>query len=344
MLTARQQHAATLLRDGHVLVAGGMGADERSTLTAELYDPQSGNWAATGSMVTAISEPIALRLGDGRVLVMSHDGREAQVYDPASGAWRATGNLLQPRSSFTTSLLTDGRVLVIGGSASDAALASAELYDPLSGSWTDAAPMSTPRMSHTATVLADGRVLVVGGSTTTPGAAAAAATNAPSTAESGVLASAELYDPTSNTWTATGALHLARALHAAAPLPDGRVVVLGGTTFVEPTGEAYDQASGNWVIAPRAASWMTPSAIVFRDGRVLLVDSLGSLEFYDPDAPAAWHGPMSSLHGSGASATLLADGRVLFAGGVVLSSPGGYGLRSDHLASAHLLDPGAWSR
>jgi hypothetical protein len=138
------------------------------------------------------------------------------VQVPAS--WTATGSLLEARANHTATLLSDGRVLVAGGGGSglSALLATAELYDPASGSWTATGSMNGVRILHTATLLADGRVLVAGG--------------ADGIGETSVdaLATAELYDPDSGSWTATGTMIEARAHHTATLLPDGKVLLAGG--------------------------------------------------------------------------------------------------------------------
>jgi WD40 repeat protein len=185
MLEVRQGGTATLLLDGKVLVAGGLGKQNAPggwmspLATAELYDPGTRTWTATGSMTTPRQSSTATLLPDGRVLVAGGDnanGTSAELYDPGSGLWTATGDMITPRWGYTATLLPDGKVLVTGGANGSGSLASAELYDPGSGSWTATGSMTTPRAGHTATLLPDGRVLVAGGN-------------------SGTGTSAELYDP-----------------------------------------------------------------------------------------------------------------------------------------------------
>lgn len=209
------------------------------------------------------------------------------------GSWEATGALNQARITQTSTLLDDGRVLVAGGRGSAGALTSAELYSPVPGLFTATGSMATSRWSHTATLLPDGRVLVVGGFTGfVPGNAQA------------VTDSAEVYDPATDTWTATGALQTRRALHSATLLADGRVLVAGGRTCTGPppatcdftfrtaTAELYDPATGTW--APTGslnALRHTTSATVLADGRVLVPAGFSAPDPHDTDRTADVYDP-----------------------------------------------------
>jgi hypothetical protein len=149
MTAAGAWQTATLLSDGRVLLVGGSGA---SAASAELYNPKTGTFSATGSMMTTarIFQTAAL-LSDGRVLIaggakdMDTTVASADLYDPKTGMFTATGSMATARGSHTATLLSDGRVLVAGGSVaaggvSGMFLASAELYNPKTGTFGPTGP------------------------------------------------------------------------------------------------------------------------------------------------------------------------------------------------------------
>jgi hypothetical protein len=142
MSKPRYVHAATLLNDGRVLVAGGWYATSNSDpshATAEIYDPAANRWSSTGSMTNARAEYGMVRLRDGRVLAAGGVNpayavdTSAELYDPASGIWQATGNLGTATMWPAMQVLPDGRVLVAGGGLDAVAskvTASAQVYAP----------------------------------------------------------------------------------------------------------------------------------------------------------------------------------------------------------------------
>ncbi len=272
--TARDSHTATSLPNGKVLVAGGIGSSNIALTSAELYDPASGTWTATGSLNTARCNHTATLLPNGKVLVAGGSNgsgalASAELYDPATGMWSPTGSLAAPRFEQTATLLPNGKVLVAGGSNGINYVASAELYDPASGTWTTTgslAPTSLgiARAGHTATLLPNGKVLVTGGLGNGTFA----------------LASAELYDPTSGSWTATGNLATARAGHTATLLADGQVLVAGGSdtsNTVLASAELYNPASGIWTAAASLnTARVGHSATFLSNGQVLITGGLGA--------------------------------------------------------------------
>src|SRR5262249_31067987 len=109
---ARRYHTATLLPNGKVLVAGGIGSDNFLN-SAELYDPVLGTWAMTGSMDTARFLHTATLLPNGKVLVTGgYNGRylsSAELYDPGTGTWTATGSLVCARDYHNATVLCNGK-------------------------------------------------------------------------------------------------------------------------------------------------------------------------------------------------------------------------------------------
>jgi hypothetical protein len=240
-----------------------------------------------------------------------------------AGTFVATGSMSTARSGATATLLPNGRVLVAGGvSGGDAwtILSSAELYDVGQGGFVQAGSMAQRRTDADAVALADGRVLIAGGH-------ALDGTGALAT-----LASAELYDPATGAFTATGSMHVPRAFFSMVLLADGRVLVAGGLTGSGGTASTVDSAevydpntgtfalTGNLSIAREAAA-----AALLPDGRVLVAggavsDPTGghltaTAELYNPGTGTfAKTGSMANELAD-RSATLLIDGTVLVGGG-----------------------------
>lgn len=162
--TPRENHTATLLGDGSVVVAGGDGIYGNAVPSAERYDPATGNWSRTGSLGIPREAHTATLLGDGSVLVAGGDGIDgsalasAERYDPAAGTWSPTGSLAVRRTAHTATLLPRGTLLVTGGGGS-----TTELYDPATGNWQSTGSLVAARTDHTATLLPSGLVLAVGG-------------------------------------------------------------------------------------------------------------------------------------------------------------------------------------
>ena len=327
-----------MLRDSKVLVAGGSNANG-ALASAELYDPTSGSWTATGSLATGRYSHTATLLPNGKVLVVggvkanSHLA-SAELYDPASGTngtWTTSGDLGTARSSHTATLLPNGKVLIAGGHNAGGSLASAELYNPATGTWTATGSLNAERGSHTATLLANGQMLVAGGD------------NSGSSRPN-----AELYDPANGSWTATGGLTTARDLQKGILLSNGKVLVAGGRAHFSASlasAELYDPAGGTWSpTGSLAIAREGPSATLLPNGKVLVAGGfsevsnsyVASAELYDP-ASGTWTTTGSLITARyQPTATLLPNGRVLVTGGYVASN---------QLASAELYDPasGTWT-
>ena len=295
------------------------------------------------------------KLADGRVLVTQGCGTAAELYDPTTGAFSATGSMRANRAGKAATLLRDGRVLFTGGydcgrAGEDGIWATAEIYDPTTGTFGATGSMATGREFHTATLLADGRVLIAGGYTAPPPAAAGGITLASvQTAESAasVLATAEIYDPTTGTFSKTGSMSTFRDHHTATllgrrPRARHRWRRRGlRQQHGPPTCTTRRPARSARPARSRSAAGSTPPRCL-ADGRVFVLggrspkDSVyDSAEMYDPSGgtfrAAGKMGEGRQQH----TATLLADGRVLIAGGYWSD-----GTQWRVLSSTEMFDPG----
>jgi hypothetical protein len=276
---------SVLLKSGRVLVIVVIGCDASGTCAsqlADIYDPSTGLFSAVGPITGGCTLCTATLLNDGRVLVARGAGPEPSLlFDPATDTFETTGSMTTFRVSQMTTLLSDGRVLIAGGFDNTlVSLASAELYDPRTGTFSPTGSMTTARTGQTATLLSDGRVLIAGGGDNTGDSSSAKS-----------LASAELYDPNSGTFSPTGSMTSARVGHTATLLSDGRVLIAGGRDIT--------------LIAGDSAS----------PGAILAGNIPASAELYDPRTGT--FSPTGSMTSArvGHTATLLSDGRVLIAGG-----------------------------
>jgi hypothetical protein len=237
MATVRESHTATLLRNGKVLINGG---DDGYTpmATAELFDPATGLFAPTGSMASERTYQTATLLKDGKVLVAG--GRDAhgnilataELFDPGTGKFTPAGSMQSARQFHTATVLTNGKVLVTGGDDGTTILATAELFDPATGAFTPVGTMQQARELHTATLRTDGTVLVVGGAGLPFRMDGGSQTDLPSES----TATAELFDPSSGSFTTTSDMANPRARHAATLLLDGAVLISGGTLLERSAG------------------------------------------------------------------------------------------------------------
>jgi hypothetical protein len=217
MTQARNSLTATLLATGSyklgsVLIVGG-NTPAAGNLTAELYNPATGTFSATGSTSIIREGHTATQLQDGRVLIAGGGTTTAELYDPKSGTFTSTGGMAIARSGATATLLQDGTVLVFGG---DGRNQSAELYDPKAGMFALVGSNPVTAIRQTASLRADGSVLAAGGYHLTRYPIYQS------------VSAAALFGPESDGFTSTGALNTARDGHTATVLSDGTVLIVGG--------------------------------------------------------------------------------------------------------------------
>lgn len=301
---------------GDVLIAGGV-SGTKSTSSAQFYDPTSKKFTKTGSMTIDRAAPCGLSLStnsSGNQPVLVAGGAQvtaktkgaitlsmtvlssAEEYDPATGTFTALSNPMnQPRAGCTATQLDDGTILIAGGlDASGNPQNTAEIFDPTANppTFTAVGNMNSARAFHTATyiqIATVGEVLITGGLTN----------NYPNSSSQGLtLESAELYDPTTKTFSPlTSQMSDFRAFHTATALNDGTVLIAGGDSDGSP-GSAFGA---------------TPAADIYNPTDQTLA-ATGSLA-----EPLLLQG-----------ATLLSDGTVLITGGfdaaqIVIFTSGGIG-------------------
>ena len=291
----RDLHSATLLANGMVLVAGGYNNSGAGNLlsNAELYDLATGTWTSNSTMNTGRREHTATVLPNGKVLIAGGLGNSGylsstELYDPTTGQWITNRTMSSVRIEHTSTLLSSGKVLVAGGYNGNNYLSSAEMYDPATGIWTATGSMNTNRAYHTATLLSNGKVLVAGGAASTNGSIF-------------IFSSAELYDPTTETWTATGAMSTNRFEHSATLLSNGKVLVAGGAGNLVTKAEMYDSASGMWAVTGSMSTYRSQhTATLLPNGKVLISGGIGgstlsSTELYDSTNPSGYNQATSQL-------------------------------------------------
>jgi uncharacterized repeat protein (TIGR01451 family) len=320
MSIARLQHTATALSDGTTLLAGGQN-NVGFLASAEIYDSAAGAFTATGSMGEARGLPTASLLPNGKVLIAGGFNSistlaSAELYDPTTQIFAGTGSMVTARVIHTATLLPSGKVLMVGGQDQNSVLLSnAELYDPSTGQFAATGSMSTPRVFHTATLLGSGKVLITGGFSVVGDVS---------------LATAELYDPSTGTFTAsTHSMIQRRTSHTATILPNGKVLIVGGTDGsisgpVLATAELYDPASDTFTLttgsmsSPReghTATLLTGNHILIAGGFNNDNGTLKSAELYDLGTDNFISTGSLVTGRSGHRATVLQTGKALITGG-----------------------------
>jgi hypothetical protein len=298
------------------------------------------------SAMAARSGHTSILLLDGRVLVAggTTDATppSAELFIPESSSFAATrGGMVYARSGHCASLLPDGRVLIVGGGDANANFfKTAEVFDPVMQSFSTTGNLNQARRGASATLLPNGKVLIAGGQ------------------DSGgtLLSSSELYDPSTGTFALTGNMQMPRAQHTATLLSNGKVLLVGS---IGETGSAelFDPASGLFsttgsLIQSRARH----TATLLPNGNVLVLGgtqtkppggggaapapvSVDSAEVYDPAKGGFQSAGKLLAARDSHTATLLANGTVLVAGGYRHGFDGDAQPEWYTIVAAELFDP-----
>jgi len=316
-----------VLQDGRVLVAGGTTVPdhpEDALASVELYTRSTDTVElAPGSMSAPRIQNAAVTLLDGKVLVIGGAGwsatdgtpaTSADLFDPTSGTFAPTAHpLTAARAGIRAMMASDGRVVITSGG-----LATADLYDPVADTFTSI-PLLTTHTWGFIVRLRDGRVLLGGG-------------------DGGVTA-CEIFDPAQNKFIMAGPLNQGRSMLTAHTLPDGRVMVLGGSSISAggvhvplDSIELYDAAADKWTVATYKLStgrtWHAGALI--RDGTVLAMGGYNvdgtctpttTVDQVDPVAGTVM--PFGTLPHANTewTAVTLQDGSVLGVGGGACGTP-----------------------
>jgi hypothetical protein len=347
LATARVESAVAVMPSGKVLMAGGFAGSGQILVSSEIYDPATGTWSAGADMPAGRIQASAVTLPNGDVLVAGgeSDGsttdpapHSAVVYSPADNTFTtAPGTMSDGHALAGIALLPDGDAMVIGGfdPASGLDLSTTAIYDPSTGDFTPGPSMNDPRESPMVTTLGNGDILVAGG--------------ADFNDNRGALHTAEVFDPHTNTWSDTAtAMSTTRTGGGTALLPDGRVLVTGGTaangdvlsstdiydpaTNAFTTGAAMAQARAGFGIAPLAnGDLLVAGGLGAEPTATAAASGLTSTEIYDPTADT-WS-PSGDL-----PAGVILQAMVPLPNGEVLEAGGSADLQSVS-AQAAVFDP-----
>ena len=314
---------------------GGLCRFEELTSSIDIHDWISGQTKPAGFLTKARYDHSALRMTDGRVLIVGGEGpdrqptREVEIYDPSKLKSHQAGSIVTPRCVPSLTQLLDGEVLVTGGMGCQtypvqAPVRSIEIYNPRTGSSRIVGEFKAElKFNRDATLLKDGRVLFTGGVD----------------AQGNLVGENEIYDPSTNKLTAVAAMTVHRCGESIVALPDGSALFAGGVPCgIYPdnalkSAEIFDPRTNQFrAVGEMKSAQYRPGIALLKDGRVLLAGgswgtqysvSVNSAELYDPKSQTFSPTGNLTTRRSGPATQVRPDGTVLIQGGAFQGSPAG---------------------
>ena len=314
MTTDRATHQATILENGEVFITGGCAGRgcERILSSAEVFNPDSGSFRSVSPMNTPRAGHTAVRLPNGHILVAGgwtgiRATRSAEIYNPETDKWNMTGRMSHARASLISVSLPDSSVLIMGGGSGRLGdLTTIELFNPASGMFTAAGKSVVNHYLATAT--SNGQVLMSGGQDK----------------EGNIHGMITTYTPETGKTEQAGVMEVPRVKHAAARLPDGRILIIGGSgsegySQRYSTTEIFDPKNGTLSNGPSlryARHKIRDAVVVLPSGKIVVAGGAIRPEVFDPvnQVFRTLEGQLSGPQ-MFATATLLHNENILVLGG-----------------------------
>ncbi|MEA4973582.1 MAG: kelch repeat-containing protein [Candidatus Metalachnospira sp.] len=236
--------------DGKIYAIGGWGTDDIPVTSTEVYDPATDAWTVLAPMSVNLADDFQTEVINGKIYAIGniHDGTctlSTEVYDPSTDTWTILASIPTNCKAFQTEVI-DGKIYVLGGysgtwfgrNSDIKSLSSAEVYDPSTDTWTTLASMSTTRCCFQTEVI-DSKIYAIGGWNVSVG-----------DSKGKSLSSAEVYNPSTDTWTTLASMSADRQLFQT-ELIDDKIYAFGGhgcngyNDMLSST-EVYDPSTDTW--------------------------------------------------------------------------------------------------
>jgi hypothetical protein len=266
-------------KHGLVIISGELNCWDGSTV-ALIYDHVNDSIREGPEMKVSRFGHTSVTLPTGDVVVFGGFSRyiggqtsSCEVFSMKSNSFSEIGNMLQKRYAFSAVLLPSGLVFIVGGHGYNECLDSCEFYNPVdSKCCLSKAKMKIGRKRHTTSLLPNGKVLVCGGDDRFK-----------------VFKTTEVYDPTTDSFSAGPLMTTSRSGHTATTLLNGTVLLTGGESATSSTStEIYDPEKNSFSSGPPlAVERLNHFSALLPDGRVLIgggmfIESMQTTETYDP--------------------------------------------------------------